>query len=187
MPTPRALDPDKLRELLDPAYGGNPDMDRAELAGRLTAHNRTLGSDVVVTTKLVTAAISRLREQWKADGFDLAVYHRERRGLVRMLVENSGHQIAEQYHWYSQLVRNLRYIDRMRAGLQVPQNRVSAAQSFEAGLRLERKVVDVTPAGKPILRPALPCELDEHGHLIEIVCASQAQRQGSGTEDARPV
>lgn len=189
MPTPRALDPEYLRTLLDPAKGGDPFTPRGELAARLTDHNRTLGSSAVVTTRLVIAAINRHRATWAADGFDLASQAPVQRELVRLLVANSGYRVADTYTMDT-IMRHLRRLDRMRQGLPAGndsgRDRGAQARAFEQRLRDTRRVVDVSPHGKPYVRHAVAAELDASGRLIEIVCASRELRQDSGTEGVRP-
>lgn len=169
MATPRIVDPDKLRELLKE----DPHRNNQQLADLLTEHNRVTagpGHGVPVQRTAVAQAICRWRPVWESDpDFPLLAGRGHRRRLVALLVERAGRPVADEYQ-NSDIMLMLRVLDRMREGEPVRVKDERRAVRFDANLRKDRMVVDISQdSGEPVVRHAKPDELDSLGGLVDII------------------
>jgi hypothetical protein len=163
MAPPRSFDYELLKQLVRE----HPDWSYHQYAQVLTLDMRNKTGDPhypAVLPNAVAAAISRYKPRWADDGL---VIEDQRMPVYRELIPERWH-IPEIHRMHTHL-RKLRTLARLRRGLGASEKESRQALQFEKTLRLRKEVVDITPRGEPVLRPAAPWELDETGELIEIV------------------
>jgi len=169
MAPPRTFDYDLLKQLVR----DHPDWSYHEYASVLTLDMRQKTGDPsypAVMPNSVAAAISRNRDRWRDDG---VLIEDQRVPVYSELIPARWH-IPEVYKMDTHL-RKLRTLARLRRGLGAAPREARQALQFERTLRDRKEVVDVTPQGRPIIRPAAPWELDSDGGLIDVVARPQAQ------------
>jgi hypothetical protein len=154
-------------ELLKQLVREHGDWSYREYAQTLTLDMRNKTGDPkypAVMPNAVAAVISRNRDRWADDGL---VVDDQRMPVYRELIP-ARWKLPER-HQMDTHIRKLRTLARLRRGLGATEKDARQALQFERTLRDRKQVVDVTPAGRPVLRPAAPWELDDTGELIEIV------------------
>lgn len=158
MVPPRVIDYQALRSLVH----AHPDWSYNALADALTEQARSKDPSAPrVNPGSVGAAISRYREQWAEEGYEI--------GEAKTIYSDLIWWATAPDHKMDRIMRFLRAIVRMRLGLYVgDQWLVRNAPDFEHNLRKLKEVVDVSPEGRPYVRPARADELNEQGELIEI-------------------
>jgi hypothetical protein len=120
----------------------------------------------------VAATISRYRDRWADDGL---VVPDQRMPVYRELIPERWH-LPESERMNTH-IRKLRTLARLRRGIGAEPKDARQALQFERTLRERKEVVDVTPQGRPVVRPAAPWELDETGELREIVAQPGPQER----------
>lgn len=109
----------------------------------------------------VAAAISRYRDTWEEDG----QFVRPKKAGQRLLPWVN----IPEAHWMDTPLRRLRVLDRLARGEQVGDPKaVRWALKFERTLRDRGQVVDLTPQGRPVIRPARADEVDGTGELLTL-------------------
>lgn len=159
----RTFDYDLLKQLVRE----HPDWSYHEYAKVLTLDMRNRLKDPhypAVMPNSVAAAISRNRDRWRDEGVDI---RDQRIPVYRELIPERWH-IPEIYRMDVHL-RKLRTLARLRRGLGANPREARQALQFERTLRERKEVVDITPQGRPVLRPAAPWELNEQGQLLDVV------------------
>ena len=163
MAPPRTYDLELLKRLVR----NHPDWSYHEYARVLTDDMRARTGDPrypVILPNTVAAAISRYRDRWREDGIRV---DDNRMPVYRELIPARWR--VSPAHKMDTPLKHLRTIARLRRGLGASQMDARQALAFERRLRERREVVDVTPNGRPVIRPAAHWELDGKGELIEIV------------------
>lgn len=170
MAPPRTFDYDLLKQLVRE----HPDWSYHEYARALTLDMRNTTGDPhypAVMPNTIAAAISRNRDRWADDGL---VVQDQRVPVYSELIPPRWH-IPEKYKMDTHL-RKLRTLARLRRGLGASSREARQALQFERTLRERKEVVDITPQGRPVLRPAASWELDSTGELIDVVAQEQPVR-----------
>jgi len=165
----RTFDYDLLKQLVKE----HPDWSYHEYAKVLTLDMRNKTGDPgypAVMTNAVAATISRYKDRWTEEGVDI----RDQRMPVYNELIPERWRVSETHRMDTKL-RKLRTIARLRRGLGATDKDARQALQFERALRENKEVVDVTPQGRPVVRPAAPWELDSTGELIEIVAQPEPE------------
>jgi hypothetical protein len=171
MAPPRTFDYDLLKQL----YKEHPDWSYHQYAQTLTLDMRNKLGDPhypAIMPNSVAAAISRNRDRWADEGIiiqDKAV------PVYRELIPERWH--IPEIHRMDTHLRKLRTLARLRRGLGASSKEARQALQFERTLRERKEVVDITPQGRPVVRPAAPWELDETGELIEVVAQPEPKER----------
>jgi hypothetical protein len=163
MAPPRTFDYELLKQLVRE----HPDWSYHDYARVLTLDMRNRTGDPgypFVMPNTVAAAIGRNRDRWAEEGIRI---EDNRVPVYSELIPRSWY-IAPSHKMDTEL-RHLRVIARLRRGVETSSKEERQARQFEQRLRTRREVVDVSPRGRPVIRPAEPWELDETGQLREIV------------------
>lgn len=179
MAPPRTFDYDLLKQLVR----DHPDWSYHQYAQTLTLDMRNKLGDPhypAIMPNSVAAAISRHRDRWIEDGLKI---QDERVPVYSELIPTRWH-IPEIYRMDVHL-RKLRTLARLRRGLGANPKEARQALQFEQTLRARKQVVDITPQGRPVLRPAAPWELDETGELIDVVAMPEPKDRAKGLTRVR--
>lgn len=167
MAPPRTFDYDLLKHLVQ----DHPDWSYHEYARELTQNMRDTTGDPAypaVMPNSVAAAISRNRDRWLDEGIEIAD---QRVPVYNELIPARWH--VSESHKMDTHLRKLRTLARLRRGLGAQPREARQALQFERTLRERKEVVDVTPQGRPVVRPAAPWELTPDGELIDVVARLQ--------------
>jgi hypothetical protein len=160
MPASRTFSYEYLKRLVQE----HPDWSHHEYANALTDEVRTRLRDPGyprIKPNTVAAALSRYRDAWLEQGAKIPV---RRIGLGRMIPWVG---IPEGYRMDTKL-RRLRTLAQLEAGQAVEPRAARLAEQFARSLRERREVVDLTPTGRPIQRPARADEIDGTGELLSL-------------------
>lgn len=169
----RTFDYDLLKELIKQ----HPDWSYHQYGQVLTRDMRNRTGDPhypAVMPNAVAAAISRYKDRWAQDGLFITD---QRVPVYKELIPERW-RVTETDRMATEL-RHLRTIARLRRGDGATGKEARQALQFERRLRDRREVVDVTPRGRVVVRPAMPWELDSTGNLIEIVAQVEPVNSGS--------
>lgn len=159
-------------ELLRHLRTEHPDWSNDRLAEALNDDNEVNGRPRTVTANTVSAAVTRNRAKWKAQGFSLPRLRRQSAWL-RELMEYRGYlTIGTEENKGNVTLRRLRACERLSLGLSVNPDEAEKARRWEELRRAERTVVDLS-MGRAILRAAEPWELDAHGNLRALYALPQ--------------
>ena len=172
MAPPRTFDYDLLKELVKQ----HPDWSYHQYAQVLTRDMRNTTGDrnyPPVMPNSVAAAISRYKDRWAEDGL---IITDQRVPVYRELIPERW-RVTPSDRMATEL-RHLRTIARLRRGDGATGKEARQALQFERRLRANREVVDVTPRGRVVVRPAMPWELDSTGDLVDIVAQVEPVTSG---------
>lgn len=158
MPAPRLINYELLQRLMRE----HPDWSMGEYADALTEHMRQEDPAARrIMPSSVAAAISRFRDTWEEEGH----FVRQRKAGQRRLPWVN----IPEAHWMDTPLRRLRVLDRLARGEKVGDPKALRwALMFERRLRERSQVVDLTPQGRPVIRPARADEIDGTGALLSL-------------------
>ena len=159
MPAGRTFSYEYLKRLVQE----HPDWSHQEYADALTIEVRTRLKDPKyprIKPNTVAAAIARYRPTWLEQGVKVP----PRRGLGRMIPWTG---IPEGYRMDTKL-RHMRVLAQLDAGNEVEPRLARLAEKFARELREQRRVLDLTNGGRPIVRAARPDEVDGTGELLDL-------------------
>ena len=169
----RTFDYDLLKELVKQ----HPDWSYHQYAQTLTRDMRNKTGDPgypVVLSNAVAAVISRYKDRWAEQGL---IITDQRVPVYKELIPERW-RITPDDRMATEL-RHLRTLARLRRGEGASGKDARQALQFERRLRDNREVVDVTPRGRVVVRPAMPWELDSTGNLVEIVAQVEPVSTGN--------
>lgn len=173
MAPPRTFDYDLLKELVKQ----HPGWSYHQYAQTLTQDMRNKTGDPhypMVMPNSVAAAISRHRDRWREEGLTITD---QRVPVYKELIPERW-RVTPADRMATEL-RHLRTLARLRRGEGATGKEARQALQFERRLRDRREVVDVTPRGRVVIRPATAWELDSTGNLIEVVAQVEPVNSGS--------
>ena len=157
MPAHRTFDYEYLKELVRK----HPGWGYREYARALTEHARQAGQSVrPIKPNTVAVALARYRDTWAEEGIQLAYAPRPTRVLPWTGIPEG---------WRMEYpLRMLRQYLNMMNGENLGQPQTRYTQRWAGKMHERKRVVDLTPGGRPVVRAARPDELDGEGNLIHL-------------------
>lgn len=163
MAPPRTFSYERLKRLIR----DHPTWTYPQYADVLTEDNRRTdpGSPRVIPAS-VGRVVSQYRSQWEEEGVNFPL-----RGTVNADLLPPTGSLTEKERM-STPIRYLREVSKQRRG-EEPYTSWEATQRrqalrWEARLRENREIVDLSENGRVVVRPAGPDELDDKGQLLEL-------------------
>lgn len=159
MPAGRTFSYEYLKELVQQ----HSDWSHQEYADALTREVRERLKDPRyprIKPNTVAAALARYRDTWLEEGVKVP----PRKGLGRV-IPWAG--IPQGYRMDTRL-RHMRVLAQLDAGREVEPRKARLAEKFARELQEQRRVLDLTSGGRPIVRSARPDEVDGTGALLSL-------------------